>query len=369
MIVESRATHKANSLLGHLALQIKDQPEVVATQSLVYILKSSEDVAKAMVDFVSSAGIETFVPGSITAEKQQGENRSKPDVTICDNKGEVGLFVENKFWAPLTKAQPVEYLKALPQSVRCMLLFVVPDRRVDSMWGELKRRCEREDVALINESRTSNVTYADTGFHILAITSWKRLLAHLQQAVSVGDHDLIGQDIAQLRGLTDQMNADEFLPLRAGEIQDIRIPCRLINYLYLIEGIVYRLVADGVGNIDDLSWNRNLVNRRRRIGRFVRVYERFVVWIGVNLQVWLEYELTPLWLWFDVEDNDDRFEREVRGLFQKDLYSDAGKFYIPIHLMSGVDRDGVIDDAVKQIEDIAGRVKTNFPEGGLRPLK
>lgn len=100
-------------------------------------------------------------------------------------------------------------------------------------------------------------------------------------------------------------------------------------------------------------------------GRYVRFYGRFGAWIGVNLKAWREHELTPLWYQVYVPSPfsgiGDKSMQEVRSLLAvRDLDDDM--LYIPIHLLVGAERDGVVDDAVEQILDIANRFRTLFSE-------
>ena len=101
------------SLLGYLIPRIASSgEEPAATQALAYLLNASTDIAQAFVDTVGRSGIAAFTPGRIVAEEQHGDHF--PDVTIRDADGAIRIFVENKFWAGLTDAQPVAYLDALP---------------------------------------------------------------------------------------------------------------------------------------------------------------------------------------------------------------------------------------------------------------
>ena len=124
----------SNSLLGYLISRIGASPEPAATQALAYILRSSEDVGKAFATLVSQTGVTPVQTGRIAAEERYGD--CIPDLTITDTADAVRIFVENKFWAGLTEAQPGAYLNELP--AEGVLLFIVPHRRIPSVWGELK---------------------------------------------------------------------------------------------------------------------------------------------------------------------------------------------------------------------------------------
>ena len=275
------------SLLGHLVPRVTSiGAEPVATQALSYILNASAEVRVAFVEFVSKTGVALFTPGLVTAEEQHGDDF--PDLTIRDTTGKVRILVENKFWAGLTDSQPVSYLKALPHDTSSAVVFVVPKRRVYSLWGELEEKCQDSAVELGRKETESDITWARTGNRTLAITSWDQVLERLEQAAM---QDSIGQDINQLRGLTKRMNADEFLPLREDEVTDMEVARRLINYSQLIEEIVDRIVADGIANKLRPSHGYTTA------GRYLSLDGKFDLWLGVDLEAWRDWGITPIWLW------------------------------------------------------------------------
>ena len=113
------------SVLAHVVLNGSMQGEPAATQAIAHILNSSPDIARAFVGMLRRAGAD-FEPGHIKAELGHEDNR--PDLTVHDRHGRVRAFVENKFWAGLTDAQPVSYLADLPDDPPAALLFIVPRR-------------------------------------------------------------------------------------------------------------------------------------------------------------------------------------------------------------------------------------------------
>ena len=353
-----------SSLLGHLIPVITTATEPAATQALAYILRASTDMARALVSLASEAGLEAFEPGRIGAEKQHDEGGARPDLTIYDTDGRVRIFVENKFWAALTPQQPVAYLGALPRDHESMLLFVVPERRVPSIWNEVKERCTRAGIPLRSEDENTYLAFARTDDHLLAVTSWSRFLKQLL-ANANGKHPMLEQDILQLRGLTDQMNADEFLPLSEEEIADIGLARRLINYSDLIVAIVDQLVAekDAIADIRDLRAS----HRYYRTGRYMRLYGRFGAWFGVDLEAWRDYEISPIWweiyLPSEFSGVQGKSILELRRLLPEAHQRGDDRLLLPIRLKPGVERDGVIDYAVEQIRSIADRLKSAFPEG------
>ena len=348
------------SLLGYLVpLIASNREEPAATQALAYLLNEHADIATAFVDVVGRTGIAAFTLGRITAEEQHGDNF--PDLTIRDGDNEVRILVENKFWAGLTEAQPVAYLEALPDDMSSALVFIVPHQRVHGLWGELRDRCRRNEVELGSESSTASITWASAGNRILAITSWKHTLGRLEQAAVDGGHSGLRQDIVQLRGLTDQMDADEFLPLREDEVTDLSVARRQINYRQLVEEIVERLVADDTDRTKILGMGCNFTS----VGRYLQLHAKFELWLGVDLLAWRDRGVTPLWSKHDTSDSASGLEGKVRQAAQlfDHAHMTGDKLYIPIRLTTGVDRDRVIGDAVRQMRGVAGTLLKAFPDG------
>ena len=347
------------SLLGYLVPRFNsNRAEPVATQALAYLLNASPDIAKAFVDVVGRTGIAAFTPGRIAAEEQQGSDF--PDVTIRDTDGVVRILIENKFWAGLTDAQPLAYLEALPRDASSAVVFVVPHQRMYSLWGELREKCRRNEVELEGESVTDTISWARAGHRTLAITSWKHVLGTLEQAASAGDHAGIRQDILQLRGLTDQENTGEFLPLREDEVTDVNVARRLINYTGLIEEVAARLVTDGIAETKGLRQGHTYT----AAGRYLNLHSRFGVWLGVDLEGWRDRGITPIWLEHDTNGSWSGIEgksRQAAKLFDNAQESD-GCLYIPIRLTTGAERDRVLDDAVRQMCSIAERLLKEFPD-------
>ena len=345
------------SVLAHVVLGGSIQSEPAATQALAFILNSSTDIARSFLGILGETSLE-FEPGHIAAELVHEDSR--PDLTIYDRNGTARAFVENKFWAGLTDAQPVSYLKDLPENPPSTLVFVVPEQRVTTVWNELKKRCLQEKLEWVDGQSTRSVIGADVSSRTLLITSWKFVLDGLLQAAHSGGHDDIRQDILQLQGLTSRMDAEAFLPLRIDEVTDQETARRLINYSSLIEDITQKLRDGDIADTNALRPAHGWYTA----GRFLRLYGRFGLWLGVRFREWREYGITPLWL--EIGNSDfygvtGHFET-IRELFDDvKLDEEQQLLYIPLRLKTGVERDRVVDEAVGQISQIADTLRETFP--------
>ena len=346
------------NVLTHVVLGGSYPSEPAATQALTFILNSSPDITRAFLGMLREANIE-FEPGHIKAEL--GQEDSRPDLTIHDADGRARAFVENKFWAGLTDAQPVSYLRDLPEDPPSALVFVVPERRVTTVWNELKVRCNEAQLEWVDAPNKPIVNWARVGCKTMLITSWKYVLEGLLDAARSGGHDTIRQDILQLQGLTSRMDAEAFLPLHADEVTDQEAAHRLINYSELIEDITQQLKDRGVADTEKFLPTHGYYTA----GRYLRLHRRFGLWLGIRLKEWREHGITPLWLEIGnwgfygvaghLETIRDHFE-DVKLNEKKTL------LYMPIRLKTGVERDRVVEEAVAQINRIADRLLETFPD-------
>ena len=346
------------SVLAHVVLNGSMPGEPAATQALAHILNSSSDIARAFVAVFRPANA-NFEPGHIKAEL--GHADSRPDLTVHDGHGRVRAFVENKFWAGLTDAQPVSYLADLPDDPPASLLFIVPRPRVATVWKELSLRCSEAGLEWEDAPGETNVTCARVGRKAMLITSWAHVLETLLDAARAGEHDTIRHDILQLQGLTSRMDAEAFLPIRGDEITDQETARRLVNYSGLIEDITRKLRDSGVADIQGLRPTHGWYTA----GRYLRLHEKFGLWLGIELEVWSDAGITPLWAMLDNGDFSGvvGHHQTIRGLFDDaQLYEDAGLLYIPIHLRTGVERDRVIDEATAQVTQLADTLRDMFPD-------
>lgn len=329
------------SLLAHIVSQSLPA-EPTATQSLAYILRSAPEMAASLTDLVwPDVG---FKLGHVASEQSFGDAR--PDLTIFDSDGRHRIFVENKFWAGLTDAQPVQYLAALPDDLPSGLVFILPEQRIPSVWDELKRR-SRDAYELGNESSSEKVTRLQMGTRTICATSWQHVLRMLQR---VSPSDDLRRDVLQLAGLASFGESGGFPPLRGEELSDVSIPRRMSDYCALTEDIVSKLRTRGVARTARLrpqaDWNDT--------GRYFNSLRKFGLWLGVALVPWRNSGITPLWLRIHpgAYSNLGEHYHRLEELFE-DVEACNDLKYIPIRLQTGVERDEVISDAADQVQQIA----------------
>ncbi|MCY4503627.1 MAG: hypothetical protein OXE57_18985 [Alphaproteobacteria bacterium] len=336
------------SVLAHVVLGGALQNEPAATQALAYILKSKPDIAKAFVEMLRDADIE-FEPGRIEAELEHGD--SQPDLTIHDNEGRARLFVENKFWAGLTDAQPVSYLDHLLEDPPSALVFIVPEQRISTVWHELRARCS--DAGLEWKDAAGN--RARVGGKTMLVASWKYVLETLLDAARSKGHDEVRADLLQLQALTNWTDSEAFLPLREDEVTDQEIVRRLMNYIGLINGIVNKLVDDGIADTKGFMPAATF----DYIRRYFRTHDKFELSLAIVFKIWRDHGISPLWL-VPQRGTVDAFEM-IRGSFMDMRIPNEGPC-IPIRLKAGVEQERVIEDAAAQIKRIADALQNTIPD-------
>ena len=337
------------SLLAHIVSR-NLAPEVAATQSLAYILRSSPDLAASLADLLwPSVG---FKLGHVKSKLRFGDAR--PDLTIFDSDGRHRIFVVNKFWAGLTDAQPVQYLHALPDDLPSGLVFILPEQRIPTVWNELKRRSDGA-YEFGNESSAGRVTRLQMGTRTMCATSWRHVLRMLERTST---SDAVRRDVLQLEGLARSRESHGFPPLRGEELSDVGIPRRMIDYCNLVEDIIRELRTRRVAQIG--RWRAT--HTWYDTGGYFKAFGRFDFWLGVSLVPWKNAGNTPLWLSVtpNLGNHYHRLERffddvqELRG--QKRFRKKVAK-YLPIRLRTGAERDGVIRDAADQVQRIVEKIE------------
>lgn len=340
------------SLFAHIVSRSL-APEPAATQALEYILQDP-NARDAFVRIFAPTGL-SFEPRSVEGEKSHGHGQ--PDLTIYDAQAKSRLFVENKFWAGLTPAQPGTYLDQLPKDeVVSGLVFIVPEERERSIWAELIRRCAEAELRVAEEENEGATPIARlSGNRVMAVTNWRRVLDRL------ADIEAVRSDVSQLRALTERMDVDAFLPVRGDELTNVDVPRRLINYADLVEAIVAELTRRGVADTSGLRTSHSY----HAAGRYLYMHDVLGLWMGVELDLWRDTGTSPLWWqmseneWSGVEGIWDQLD----GLFD-DIRNHGASKCVPIRLKTGVERDEVISDAADQMVVIADRIVAALDRSG-----
>jgi len=341
------------SVLAEIALQFLPRRELVATAGLGHLLRTSLTARSHLERLVSAAG--ASLPRGLQYRNEGYDETApgRPDI-VGSVGGSTHLIVEGKFWAELTEAQPVDYLRWLVPGG--LLLFVAPARRKDLLWGELKRRCQDAGLPPCGDQRTQRLDYCKTGdSHYVAVASWTDLLTDIRDALDAEDEGHLKGDLDQLLDLCRLEDEEAFLPLTPLDLAG-PTPLRVLQLMALVEKVNQKGLETGLLQPSKMKLGQSL----GRFGRYVST-SRLQLWLGVDLHRWHAHGLIPLWLEIAVEPGE--VFRDLDGEIPPRVVYDgfAGRPVVGLPLALHVEEAEVINDAMRQIAEILERVKSCRP--------
>ena len=129
-------------------------------------------------------------------------------------------------------------------------------------------------------------------------------------------------------------------------------------YPELVEPIVAKLKANGIADTDSLRTSHTY----RSTGRYLRLHDKFGVWLGVPLRAWRDSGgITPLWMRIDRSEEfsgiNNQEWNQIESVFGHKVKGNEDSKFIPIRLKLGVERESVIDYAVEQIGSMAKKLE------------
>ncbi len=346
-------------LLAKISPMFTGRTEDVAVEALGHILNGSESARGALSEVLRTSGAEV---GKIADVETQVtiEDDARPDLAAYNKDGSRCVLIEAKFWAGLTKNQPLTYLRHLLREPKTSaLLFVAPHARQESVWAELKQRIAKSDFGISFKGEGNHkalVSNPAGGESWIILTSWTSLLDGMATKVSDAGDMQTKADIEQLRGLAAQEDTTAFMPLKAKELGP-DIPRRLMGLQTLVDHATERLVASGIADQKGLTGSY----KAARYIKYIRLAGA-QVGFGIEYDKWAKLRDTPLWLTFyegknfkplnEIWENLDSFRR----CDPPEFFKVGGEIVMPIELPLGVEYDTVLDAVVKRIEYIACKI-------------
>lgn len=281
---------RSTSLLAHLRDRFGvAQTENLATEALAYILNTYP-----LALTTASALFRTLrpdLPELTRVETQSGsvDDEAIPDLVGVTTDQRKALIVEAKFDASLTPHQPVTYLERISSDTEGLLVFLVPNRRIGIVWGEIKRRCAMAGRPVMNEGLRG--LSGTCGSACVGVISWADLLNALEDGLRGVDDRTCLYDVRQLRGMCERADRDAFRPLSSSDT-DSRVGQRMQEYATLMfDAVENQLVGRGHADIKGLM-------RSAGNGWFGR-YLKLAGWeclLHVNFDRWARQRPTPVWL-------------------------------------------------------------------------
>ena len=338
-----------HTLLSFIAHRHTIGLEDVATDALCFVLSRSEAARAALADCLGDGG--AALPIADAQSWLANEHGAVPDLACVNAGGEVVALIESKFWAPLTRHQPVTYWEALPTDKPSALLFLAPDYRVNqgSLWNELTERLQRAGHELI-PNHIENDLKAATGnddHRRLVLASWSFLLDRLAQRVlTAGDHRA-SFEIAELQGLA--ANA-----ISGGN------PRRDEN----LKG----LMAESVKRVEQSGWaDSSGLTVGQGFGYYVRYLRlaRAHAWLGIDYRAADQIPEKPLWLSFYPSNASqvglEEIQSKLGDLSKPGLEWRPNEICVPIEFPAGADQEATLGTIVSALEHIAKLIDPTGP--------
>ena len=352
----------SNTLLAHMILSLTNQVEVAATKALAFILTKSDDAMEAFNDLVRNAtGTELSPVKRVAVEVEftaVDGSEGRLDLVGYDAGQENRVIVEAKFGARLLEGQGGGYLNQLSRKGATILMFLVPDYRVDVLWNEVIADVRGGGISRFDQVENPGqikCLRVDSGDRYLMIVSWRQLLEEIRQ--KAGDNLGIQSDIHQLRGLTERMDMEEFRPLQKGEYGD-DFARRMRDLRRIYDGVIAELRDRHSDITEGLSTSGQ---PETGYGRYLRLSGK-EVWFGIFYDLWIDeaFAQTPFWL--NLYSCDARLlerirtEADLRPSVNSVLRDPVGK-YFPICVKPNVSLGDVIVDMVGQIYKIGDAIE------------
>ena len=341
-----------SSLFGHLAPRFASNPEDVATDALAYVLRSSESARGGFVDHVNLITGTTFGKGMRFSTRAPDPEGGIPDL-VGTTPGR-RLLVEIKFWAGLTARQSEGYVDVFSEDETGACVFLVPERRVEHVLRSLKKSLDEV------KNVSSNSLELESGA-VVAVTSWSTVLAKVESRVQEyheeGRHQVLN-DIRQLRGLCERLDAQAFHPVRKAEVGP-DVAKRHLDFKDLVDEVKKTIKGDGFPKWKNTGQSSSSYHSHRFGGRLYGIKYFF----GVMYKHWERVEVSPFWVKF--RDTESRRRRGVKSALRPDfeVFDHPGlekDMLVPIELKLNADRSRVLSHFENQLSSIASNLGASF---------
>lgn len=345
----------ADTVFAHIASSIS-QKENLATEALAFILNRSP-AARVALDRYLLGLLEQVRPVARVVTQVAVGEESRPDLVLLAEDGHRLGYIEAKFWAALTAAQPVEYVRHLMESAGT-LLVLAPERRLPTLRLELR---ERLAIAGLTPTDVTSTSMTSGGVRI-GLLSWTKLLAVIRDAVA--DDRASSSDVHQLEGLVTRLDGDGFVPLTREDLDAVDVPRRMMALANLVNDIVEAAVSDGILSVKGLKATHFI----HGTGRYA-AFKWAGMWLGLDHAAWAAWGRTPLWITFATGPwgRADQIRSCLQGWLNADpprAYGDHRDIHVPVLLATGCEKERVVTSAVAQLREL----DVLLSAAGLPPL-
>lgn len=276
-----------SSLLGAIIGKFTNQFENVATEGLAHVLGSNEQLRQVLLQYLNTKIDLTHYlqqDFEISTQFTDSNDYSIPDMALQFGSGKK-LLLEVKFWAKLTKNQPLTYLQKLNKADGECLFFLVPKLRIPSLLNELIQKSALEiQGELIYETNGNVILLQDLA--PIVVLAWEEILTVLMERV---DYTAVNAkaDLEQLKQMIDKMLSPSFLPFEVGDFEFYAYR----KHIQLIELIDACVDANPEMNTKNLSYGGG----RNSFQRWFMVQDYYTCGLELHARYWEQYG-NPVWL-------------------------------------------------------------------------
>ena len=340
------------------------QAENLATESLYYILSNSNSARTGLSRFLRNID-SRFTSELFFNTQVYDEDEAIPDLVGFDSDNDQICIIESKFWAGLTDNQPVTYIKRLNPNKTSILLFLVPSKRLESIWNEIINRCKDAGMSFNSEIRDEYHISANLNENnYLAVIDWNSLLTLIETELDNAGDYLIKSDLLQLKGLCNQMDEESFLPIDSIEISPM-IAKRNMQFYDIVDEVTANGISRGIYSREGLRSGSGLYY----YAQYFKIGE-FVYGLKFDNKNWNQLRNTPIWL--EVYGRGWRKATEERPKVKKALYDleshEQNRLFfdqynialVPLKIELGVEKKNIIQSLTLQIEEIDKLLKENY---------
>ena len=337
-------------LLCHIANSIGTSAEDIATMSLHYILQNSPIAKEALLNFIGTELAIDFEQELHFEIQSCGENKERPDMSLRNQSNDEILLFEMKFWAGLTDNQPNAYIERLKKKNGKGLVFICPNSRLISL--------SKEVAALAEYETQMGRLLQKKDFPPILIMSWEELIDLLEPRLQL---EPFYNDLLQLKGLTGEMNNQDFRPFSLCDLSS-DMATRIIDYYRIVDKIADSLIIHNFCNSKGLQASP----QKDGYCRYLKV-ESSATGIGISYScnLWqkgLNGKTSPFWIAFQAVDCDNNwcnYPVELRCKLESSgkefiVYRNRNKevLAVPLYALRNTNEYETVENLVKQAKDI-----------------
>jgi len=309
------------SLLSYIASNFIKEYENVANSSIAYLLNKYVPARTILKHILNDNKVPNFYETELSIK-----SNGRLDIAGKNSDGQISVIIEGKFWANLTDNQPVNYLKELNEDGN--LLFLAPERRIESLKLEVNKRTKEVD---------SRIRYI----------SWNEILNLIDQENKKDFDRNLDSDILQLKELCKKMDEEGMPPLSESDLSPMngRIQYQFANLIDDCNRLIRKW--------DESNFKRlNSTPTKDGYGFYFRAYG-----FGCNLcfssEDWfLKESHTPFWLYIVDEDfnEDKQIYHYLKEYDIENTYNDYAS--LGIQLKAGWDKNQIVEHIVQTTRDV-----------------